>query len=173
MHLAVDRQPVASPDAPPTWGRESLLREILVQLTIFALYVLLDRASIVLRTWAGNPAWYLPAGLSIAALLWGGLRYAPVFIVAAVSVWVFDDYRPLFSWTGLPVATATTLLYVLGAVWLRDRWRLDLRLRGLRDVGGLALFLLLFALPVALVGVLTQLGDSLVSRADYSRAVLN
>ncbi|HXJ91977.1 MAG TPA: PAS domain S-box protein [Terriglobia bacterium] len=173
MRFAVNRQLVAPPGAAPAWTRESLFREIGVQLTFLLVYLLLDRASTVFRTWAGNPAWYLPAGLSTAALLWGGLRYSPVFIVAAVGSWVFDNYRPLFSWAGLPGATATSVVGILGAVWLRDRWRLDLRLRSLRDVGGLALFLVLFAVPLALVGVLAKLGDGLVSRADFPKAVLN
>src|SRR5215472_5532088 len=173
MRLAVNRQPVAPLGAAPAWTRESLYREIAVQVAFFAVYLLLDQASGLFRLWAGTPAWYLPAGVALAILIWGGLRYAPVVIMAPVGAWVVNDYRPLLSWTGVPIATATSLPYVLGAAWLRNRWRLDLRLRSLRDVCGLALFLPLFALPAALVGVLAKLGDSLVSKADYSRAALN
>ncbi|HEY6290901.1 MAG TPA: MASE1 domain-containing protein [Terriglobia bacterium] len=170
---AVDREPVAPPDLPPLWGGGSLFKEIAVQLTFWTVYMLLDRASTVFRLWAGTPAWYLPAGVGLAILLWGGLRYAPVFLAAGLTASVFDYHRPLLSCTGLPGTVFTLLCYVGGAAWLRKVWRLDLRLRSLRDVGGLALFLPFVALPAAIVGVLALFGDGLVSRSDFPKAVFN
>jgi PAS domain S-box-containing protein len=171
MRFAVNRQPVAPPDPAPVQG--SLFREIVVQLTFFAVYLLLDRASTVFRMWAGTPAWYLPSGAALAILIWGGLRYAPVFLASAVAATVFDYHLPIFSWAGLPGTIATTLFYVFGAGWLRDKWRLDPKLRSLRDVGGLVLFLLFFEIPAALVGVLALFGDGLVSRTDFFKAAVN
>jgi PAS domain S-box-containing protein len=173
MRFAVNRQPVAPPDPPPAWAQGSLFREIVVQLTFFAFYLLLDRASTVFRMWAGTPAWYLPSGVAVAVLIWGGLRYAPVFLASAVAATVFDYHLPIFSWAGLPGTIATSMFYVFGAGWLRDRWRLDPKLRSLRDVGGLVLFLLFFEIPAALVGVLALFGDGRVSRTDFFKAAVN
>jgi PAS domain S-box-containing protein len=173
MRFAVDWQSDAPPDPPPAWAHGSLFREVVVQLTFFAVYLLLDRASTVFRMWAGTPAWYLPSGVALAVLIWGGLRYAPVFLASSVAATVFDYHLPILSWAGLPGTIGTSLFYVFGAGWLRHRWRLDPKLRRLRDVGGLVLFLLFFEIPAALVGVLALLGDGRVSKTDFFKAALD
>lgn len=153
--------------------RGSLSRRLAVQAGFWAAFMLLDLASSTFRMWAGTPAWYLPAGLSLAMLVWGGMRYVPVVLFAGVTAAVFNYHRGLFSWAGLPGTAAMTLAYVGGAAWLRKVWHLDLKLSRLRDVGGLALFLAVGVLPAALVGVLALLGDGLVGRPDFARAVFN
>jgi PAS domain S-box-containing protein len=163
---------VAAQDRPVHWV-QNLSRQIIVQAVFWAAFMLLDRASTTFRMWAGTPAWYLPAGLSLAILVWGGARYLPIVLFAGVTAAVINYKRGLFSWAGLPGTVAMTLAYVAGAVWLRRVWRLDTRFRRLRDVGGLALFLILGVLPAALIGVLALFGDGLVTRADILKAIFN
>ncbi len=161
------------PSVPLSERRGTLSRQFAIQAAFWVAFILLDSASTAFRTWAGTPAWYLPAGLSLAILVWGGMRYVPAVLVAGVTACVFNYHRGLFSWAGLPGIVVMDLAYVAGAAWLRSIWHIDLRFRRLRDVGGLALFLIMGALPSALVGVLALLGDGLIARADFVKAVFN
>jgi len=171
--MVSEAQPVTPRDPPPLWSHESTVKEIAVQVAFWAVYLLLDRASMVFRLWAGTPAWYLPAGIGVAVLLCGGLRYAPVFLAGCATAAFVDCHRPLLSWAGVPGAVGSALWYVVGAVWLRRIWRLELGLRSLRDVGGLVVFLCVFALPSAVTGALAIRGDGLVSQSEYFKAAFN
>ncbi|HME01088.1 MAG TPA: PAS domain S-box protein [Terriglobia bacterium] len=167
-----DAVPKAGLEGPSFWCRGSFYRELAVQLVFLAVYILLDRASIEIRLWTGAPAWYLPAGLSVAILLCGGMRYLPIVIVSGVTVAALS-HRPMLSLAGLPRDIAVSVYYAAGAVWLRRVWHLDLGLRRLRDVGGLALFLVAVNFPQALFSVLTYWADGLVSRQDFWKATFN
>jgi PAS domain S-box-containing protein len=169
LRLASARRPSPSAYAP----NGTLPRQFALQAGFWTAFMLLHSASAAFRTWAGTPAWYLPAGLSLAILVWGGMRYVPIVIAAGVTAGAFNYHRGLFSWVELPGTIAMTLAYVAGAAWLRNVWRVDTRLRRLRDVGGLALFLLLGVLPAALIGVLALLGDGFIARPDFLKAVFN
>ncbi|HEV3276057.1 MAG TPA: PAS domain S-box protein [Terriglobia bacterium] len=169
----LDTPPATGPTGPAGSRHGSLPRQLLVQVAFWIAFVLLDLASTTFRTWTGAPAWYLPAGLSLAILVWGGMRYLPVVLLGGMTSCVFNYHRGIFSWAGFPGIVAMNLAYVGGAAWLRNAWRIDLQFRRLRDVGGLALFLILGALPAALIGVLALLGDGLVTRPDFAKAVFN
>ena len=167
-----DAAPAGSLEGSSFWGRGSFYRELAVQLIFLAAYILLDRASIEFRLWTGTPAWYLPAGLSLAILLCGGMRYLPIVIVSGVTVSALS-HHPILSLAGIPRNIVVSVCYAGGAVWLRRVWRLDLGLRRLPDVGGLALFLVAVKFPAALFSILTFLADGLVSRRDFWKATFN
>jgi PAS domain S-box-containing protein len=166
-------RPPVSRDGLPCWPRGPFGKELIVQLLFWAAYLLLDHASTVFRVWPGTPAWYLPSGLALAILLAGGMRYAPVFLVAAATADLVGYHRPVFSWAGLPGTVAGTLCFVAGAAWLRSVWRFDLRLRRLRDVRGLILFLVVGISPAAALGVLAAWGDGRVTGREFPRALFN
>ena len=167
-----DATPPAGFECPTFWGRGSFYRELTVQLIFGVAYILLDRASIAIRLSTGAPAWYLPAGLSLAILLCGGMRYLPIVIVSGVTVAALS-HHPILSLAGIPRNIVVSVCYAGGAVWLRRVWRLDLGLRRLPDVGGLALFLVAVKFPAALFSILTFLADGLVSRRDFWKATFN
>ena len=159
-------------ESASVWGRGLRYRELIVQLVFWAAYIFLDRASIEFRVWTGTPAWYLPAGLTLAVLLCGGMRYLPVVIVSAATVAALG-HRPMLSLASLPRNIFVSLCYSGGAEWLRRFWGLDLNLRRLRDVGGLTLFLVTFKLPAVLFSVLTYVADGLVPWRDFYGATFN
>ncbi len=166
-------RPSINRDELPCWPRGLFGKELIVQLSFWATYLLLDRASNVFRVWPGTPAWYLPSGLALAILLAGGMRYAPVFVFAAATASLIGYHEPLLSWSGLPGTIAGTLCFVAGAAWLRNLWHFDLRLRRLRDVEGLVLFLLLGVVPAAALGVLAAWGDGRVAGREFPKALFN
>jgi len=184
--LGIDSKPVPLPTSeavghkaeptvcrPRPWNRTIVSREVILQVAAWAAFVALDRASTSFETWAGVPAWYLPAGLCLALLLWGGVRYVPVIAIAGVTAAIFDHHRPLFCWSGIPGSVAVAAPYAAGAILLRRGWRLDLRLRRLRDVAGLVLFLPSAILLSALIGTLALWSDGLISRSEWPTAMFN
>jgi len=59
----------------PDKTRASWAKQALLSAGFFAIFLLLEMASKTAQGWPGAPAFYLPLGLVIALILWGGLRY--------------------------------------------------------------------------------------------------
>jgi signal transduction histidine kinase/DNA-binding response OmpR family regulator/integral membrane sensor domain MASE1 len=153
--------------------RPGLLKKLLLVAIFIALFLLLDGSSTASLTWEGAPPWYLPVGLSLALMLWGGIRYLPLIFVSSVLAAVVNYHRPIFSWCGLPGATMLYVPYMAGAALLRGRWRLDLKLGNLRDVGRFVLVCFTAAVVTAIGGMLTLLGDGLVKRPEMLKATVD
>ena len=151
------------------WPRGRFNRELCVQLLFCASYLVLDRASSVFRAWPGTPGWYLPSGLGLTILVAGGLRYTPIFIVAAMAAVLLGGHHPLLSWTGVPGTAAGTLSFAVGAAWLKYVWHFDSKLQRLRDVGGLVLFFLVAGLPAAAMGITTAWADGRATEQTFLR----
>ena len=162
-----------APDEPSFWEKAPFHKELLLFGVFFAAFVALDRTSSSIQMWAGTPAWYLPIGLTVALLLCGGLRYTPMVFIAALASAMMNYHRGIFSWTGIPGVFAAWAGYVAGAFILRRKWPINTEMRHLRDVGRFALVLLTAAVPTALLGTLTLLGDGFVSRSGYLDAAFN
>ncbi len=147
-------------------------KELLLAVLFLVAFVLLDGSSTASQAWEGAPDCYLPVGLCLTLLLWGGLRYLPLIFVASLVAAVVNYHRPVISWAGLPGSTAIYFAYVAGAMLLRGPWRIDLRLGTVRDVAKfLAIFLGAAAIS-APIGMLTLLGDGLIPRSDALRTSL-
>ncbi|MGB8476164.1 MAG: response regulator [Candidatus Acidiferrum sp.] len=142
-------------------------------LIYFAAYLFLDGSSTVNRAWEGSPTWYLPLGLSLALLLTGGLRYLPLAIFSSAISAIWNYHCPILSWSALPASVGVYGIYAAGVALLRGKWRIDLKLRTLQDVGRFALVLLTAAAASALVGTLTLVGDSLLVRPDILKTMIN
>jgi diguanylate cyclase (GGDEF)-like protein/PAS domain S-box-containing protein len=151
------------------WLGALAYRQLLLGVLFGAAFLILDGSSTASLGWEGAPPSYLPAGLTLALLLWGGRRYVPVVFISSVIAAVVNYHRPIFSWCGLPGAIAIYLGYVGAAAILRRRWRIDPKLRTLRDVGRYILIALGAAISSALFGVLTLLGDGLIGRSAALR----
>ena len=59
------------------WEGGPLYKKSLLAATFWALFIALDRLSLAFQMWGGTVAWYLPAGLTWALLLCGGIGYTP------------------------------------------------------------------------------------------------
>jgi len=110
-------------------------------------------------TWEGAPPWFLPNGLTLALLLYGGIRYAPLVLLSALAGALINYHRHLFGWCGIPGVIAINLPFIVAAGLLRRRWRIDLQLGSLKDVARFLVVLLTADLGDAGLGTLTLLGD--------------
>jgi diguanylate cyclase (GGDEF)-like protein/PAS domain S-box-containing protein len=154
--------------APWRWIRHwppACKRDVL-GILFFLLFLASDGSSAVSQAWEGAPPTYLPVGLAVAMLLAGGVRYAPLIFVSGIVAAVMNYHRALFGWCGIPGVSGLYLCYVAAAVLLRSRLRIDIRLRGLRDVGRYVLVLLAAETISACIGMLTLRGDGYITRSQ-------
>src|SRR6202163_3340258 len=151
------------------WLGTSASKQLLLGILFGAAFLILDGSSTASLSWEGAPPSYLPVGLTLALLLCGGRRYVPAVFISSLVAAVVNYHRSIFSWCGLPGSIAIYLGYVGAAAILRGRWRIDLKLGTLRDVGRYILISLGAAIFSSLFGVLTLWGDGRISRADALR----
>ena len=151
------------------WRGAFAYRQLLLGVVFGAAFLILDGSSTASLGWEGATPSYLPVGLALALLLWGGRRYVPAVFISSVIAAVVNYHRLIFSWCGLPGAIAIYLGYVGAAAILRRRWRIDPNLGTLRDVGRYILIALGAATLSALFGALTLLGDGLIGRSAALR----
>ena len=159
---------MAGTQAPGAW----LFKQLLLATLFLIAFLVTDGSSTASQGWEGAPPCYLPVGLSVALLLCGGLRYVPVVLLSSLVAASVNYHRPMFSWCGLPGATLCYVGYIVAAHLLRGRWRIDTKLRSLRDVGRFLVILLAAEVSSAIVGALTLYGDGLVPRSAIVKAAM-
>ncbi len=148
------------------WRKISLYKQLLLGIFFIAGFFASDGSSTASQSWEGAPPWYLPVGLTLALLLYSGNRYLPIVFIASVVAAATNYHRPLFSWCGIPGAVAVYIGYAWGASILRGRWRIDLRLGTLRDVGRYIVVSLGGSILSTVAGILTLLGDGRIRRSE-------
>ena len=146
--------------------RAPLLKQLLLAGIFIAAFLFTDGSSTASQGWEGSPPCYLPVGLSLALMLWGGKRYYSVIFVASLAAAIVNYHRPIVSWCGLPGAILLYVAYMGGASLLRGRWRIDPQLGTLRDIGWFVAVFLTAAIFSAITGTLTLLGDGLAKRPE-------
>jgi signal transduction histidine kinase/CheY-like chemotaxis protein/integral membrane sensor domain MASE1 len=164
-------EPVGTIDT--CWHRAPVWKQLVFAVAIAGLFLLLDGSSKASQAWEGAPPCYLPVGLAVGLMLYGGLRYIPLLFLATILAAVLDYHRPLFSWCGIPGATLSYAGYIIGAEFLRRRFRIDPKLGSLRDV--LAFLVTFFTAEIlsSTIGALTLLGDGLIRRTDLARTAFD
>ena len=90
-----------NPNAAPDWSAAPLRKQAAVALVFLVVFLLVDGYAGPAEQWDGAPTWYLPVGLSVALMLWGGRRYSIVVFVAALIAARVNYHRPILSWCGL------------------------------------------------------------------------
>jgi two-component system sensor kinase FixL len=158
---------------PKTNQRSLLLKQLLIAAIFVAAFLLTDGSATASQGWEGSPPCYLPVGLSLALMLWGGKRYYPVAFVASLTAAIVNYHRPILSWCGLPGAILLYVAYMGGANLLRERWRIDPRLGSLRDAGRFVAVFLTAAIFSAITGTLTFLGDGLATSSEALGTAVN
>jgi diguanylate cyclase (GGDEF)-like protein/PAS domain S-box-containing protein len=154
-------------------ARYPIYKQLLLGLLFVAAFLILDGSSAASQGWEGAPPWYLPVGLTLTLLLFGGRRYVPAVFLASVVAAVVNYHRPILSWCGIPGSIAIYLGYVGAAAILKRGWRIDLTLGTLRDVGRYIVVSLAAAILSAVFGVLTLLGDGRISRSQALRTAVD
>ena len=155
------------------WHEASLAKQLLFAAIFLALFLVLDGSSQVSQAWEGAPPCYLPVGMAVALLLYGGMRYVPLLFLSSVTAAVLNYHRPLFSWCGIPGATISYAGYIVGAALLRSRWRIDPKLGSLRDVIRFVVTFLTAEIFGATIGMLTLHGDGLVQHQDIAKTAID
>lgn len=155
------------------WKTVPLYKQLLLGVIFLVAFLLLDGSSTAFQAWEGAPPCYLPVGLALALLLYGGVRCWPLVFISTLVAALVNYHRPIFSWCGLPGAATLYLAYMGGATLLRGRWRIDLKFGTLRDVGRFLLIILTGEIFSALMGMLTLLGDGLIERSDAVHTMLD
>ncbi len=147
------------------------LRHVVVALGCMALYVILDKTTLALQILPNVSAWYPPAALTFAALFGIGLWYMPIISLASCICLALNYHLPIAFWNDMS-AVLGIAFYTFMAWLFRDVFRLDLRLRRMRDVILFAVLMMPAAMGVAAlaVGLLSVTGE--VPRAIYGKAVL-
>ena len=146
---------------------------VLLAILFFLLFMVSDGSSAASQAWEGSPPTYWPVGLSVALFLFAGASHVPLVFFSGLVAALVNYHRPLFSWCGIPGVFALYIAYLGGAVLLRDRWRIDLTLASLRDIGRFLLVFLVAEVFTAVAGMLTLLGDGLIHRSDMARTIIN
>ena len=159
--------------AAKTNQHSALLKQLLISAIFVAVFLLTDGSSTASQAWEGSPPCYLPVGLSLALMLWGGKRYYPVVFVASLTAAIVNYHRPIVSWCGLPGAILLYVAYMGGASLLRGRWRIDSQLGSLRDAGRFVAVFLTAAIFSAITGTLTFLGDGLATSSEALGTAVN
>ena len=155
------------------WRAAPLWKQGVLAVVFLLVFLVVDGYAGPAEQWNGAPTWYLPVGLSVALLLWGGPWYSPVVLAAALIAARVNYHRPIFSWCGLPGVLGLYVPYLVGVQLLRDKWKINIRLLGLRDVGLFAVVMLLAEVPAAIVGFLTLWGDGLLRKLGTVETVVN
>src|ERR1700678_1414986 len=161
------------PEGLPRWTRDTVYKQLLLSIVFLALFLLFDRSSTASWTWQGAPAWYLPVGLALGLLVYGGKPYVPLILTGSFVAAVVNYHRPVFSWSGIPGSIAIYLPYIAGAALLRGPWRINPALGRLRDVGRFVFTFVVAAIFNALIGTLALVGDGLIQRSDFLDYALN
>jgi len=152
------------------WRHVPPHKQLLLGALFVAALLVLDGSSTAAQAWEGAPPWYLPVGLSLALLLAGGRRCVPVVFAASVVAAVVNYHRPILSWCGVPGAVGIYVGYAGVATALRERWRIDLRLGTLKDVGRYVVACFAGSIVSTVVGILTLVGDGRIARSDLLSA---
>jgi signal transduction histidine kinase/DNA-binding response OmpR family regulator/integral membrane sensor domain MASE1 len=162
-----------SPHEPESNDRTVLLKQLLLAVIFIGTFLFTDGSASASQGWEGSPPCYLPVGLSLALMLWGGERYYPVVFVASLVAAIVNYHRPILSWCGLPGAILLYVAYMSGASLLRGRWRIDPQLGSLRDAGRFVAVFLTAAIFSAVTGTLTFLGDGLATSSEALGTAVN
>jgi integral membrane sensor domain MASE1 len=165
-----EEQPDFRPNASSSSSRN---RQIALAFAFAVLFQLADAATAFAQKSAAAPAFYLPVGLAIALVLWGGPRYWTLVFACELIGALLNYHRSLFSWCGIPGVIAVYMFYAAGLYVVRRWWPVDVKLSTAGDVGRMTLIFLISAVPTAVVGTLTLLGDGVIERAAFTKTAIN
>lgn len=153
------KKPPTAPVAPELRRNpRPLLRAASIVVAYLCGFIILDLYSHQFEELGGIVAWYPPAGLTYTLLLVFGVRFAPAVTIALLFSSLFIYRMPQAPYLQLLWALVVSLIYSLGAVFLRRQSRFDWRLRRLRDV---TWFVFVTILVSALLAVLSVSSSAL------------
>ena len=149
-----------------------LWRVLLVVLYVAA-WVALDRTTGAFETLPGVSPWYPPPALSLALVLLGGPRYAPVLLLGPLLKGFWLERLPITLLDEFVLALIRAAVYASAGAALHYVARIDRQLRRLRDVAWFVGMALTAPLLVALLTAADFAHLRVVGWPDYGSAVLD
>jgi diguanylate cyclase (GGDEF)-like protein/PAS domain S-box-containing protein len=136
-----------------------IVRHLVVSLLFVLLYLLLNRPEVILLSRIGFVAWYPAIGLAMALMLGVSPWYAFLTCLSVpLASWAIYN-QPLTSFSNTVDAAGIAVCYGAGAWILRRPLKIDLGLRGRRDVVRYVFVSATAAAGATIVGVACLLAD--------------
>lgn len=164
--------PVPAVPAPARPAGAAALRVLAPEAAFVAVFMYLDWLSYIHQYAVfGITPWDPGKGLALAWLMWRGpSRALTLFVAIMLSAWMRTSPQ---TWPLLAASSAVVAgLYMLGALVLMRRLKIDARLERVRDVILLLLVGALTAAAVALSHIGMLVAGDMLSRADFAPAAL-
>src|ERR1700739_1123607 len=76
--------PGAATDQAKNWSSVPRFKQFVLAVVFLVTFLLSDGSATASRAWEGAPPWYLPVALSVALLLWGGMRCLPLVLISSL-----------------------------------------------------------------------------------------
>ena len=150
-----------------------LLRLALIVAIYLIAFIILDFISKQFEGLQGVVTWYPPAGLTYALLLVFGVAFTPAVTIALFISSLFTYRMPQAPYLLLLWAFVMSLIYGLGAAFLRKRIHIDGQLRKLRDVAWFVCTTVLVSALLAILSVLSSALTGAMSRSEVLRAIFD
>jgi len=148
-------------------GTRTAFGHTILCISVFLIYLLLNRPEVILLSRLGLTAWYPAVGLAFAMMLAISPRYMLLFAIAGSASGMLYYHQPLYSWgtlVGVPLEIAA---YAAAAHLLRGPLRIDSSLGQRRDVMRYVLVASAAAIPAALAGVFCLWADHTIQLSQF------
>ena len=145
----------------------TVLRHILLSIWFVLIFLLLNRPEVILLSHLGSVVWYPASGLTIALILGIHPAYAILVSLSGVLAGRIFYQQSFSAWSQTVGALGISFFYAVAAYLLRNRLRIDLRLRRQRDVLLYLATTTTAAVLSALVGAACLAGDHAIRWQDY------
>jgi two-component system sensor kinase FixL len=153
------------------WQRQ-ISRHALVSISFVLLYLLLNRPEVIFISRIGFVAWYPATGLVMALLLGVSPWYALLVCFADALAGRVIYAQPIMSFSGTVGSAGTVLCYAAAAYVLRGSLRIDLGLRGRRDVVRYVFLSTTAAAGATIIGVACLIVDHSIAWGEYKSSGL-
>ena len=150
-----------------------LLRAALIVAVYLLAFIILDFITKQFEGLPGVVTWYPPAGLTYALLLVFGVAFTPAVTIALFISSLFIYHMPQPIYMLILWAFVISLIYGLGAAFLRKRIHIDWQLRKLRDVAWFVCTTVLVSGLLAVLSVSSSALTSAMPRSDVLRAIFD
>jgi PAS domain S-box-containing protein/putative nucleotidyltransferase with HDIG domain len=159
-----------------TEGQPNPLRLLRLALIVGVYLIAFTILDFITKQFEGLPGvvtWYPPAGLTYALLLVFGVTFTPAVTVTLFISSLITYRMPQAPYLLLLWAFVISLIYGLGAAFLRKRIRFDWQLRKLRDVAWFVCTTVLVSALLAVLSVSSSALSSAMPRSAVLRAIFD
>jgi len=146
------------------------IRQMVLSLSVLALFLLLNRPEVILLSRIGSVAWYPATGLVLALLLAVSPWYGFLGGLASALAGIVMYHQPLISFGGTVGAVGFAGSYAAAACVLRGPLRIETGLRQRRDVVRYVTVTTTAALASTVIGVACLAADHSITWSEYWHA---